>query len=318
MDEPQDSFLKLPTAIETARARMQLSGYEARVLAFIIRKTFGWNKPVDTIPLSQFVEGTGLNKRHVINTITRLVDRRVIFKSGTEIRTRKPGTYAVNKQTEQWQLVPKSVPAPHLVPKSVPNLVRKSAPSIYTQESIDKNKILSTLEPLPKSVPDTTPDQPKTFTPERKAMSPETADVLAYLNQRTGKKFRNPGDIPARLAETTLQDGKRIPTYSVADAKRVIDKKCREWTGTAFAKHLDPVSLFRPANFDRYLNQPESSPTAVTLQDFYKHPIGLQSQWVNQPKQVPEGTYERTPEQDAAFDAIEAEIAAAAPKRRAQ
>lgn len=85
-------------------------------------------------------------------------------------------------------------------------------------------------------------------------LSPETLEVLAYLNEKVKRNFKNPGDIPARLKE-----------YSVQDCKTVIDKKCAEWLGTDMARHLDPVTLFRPSNFDRYLNQVEVSQEMMTF-----------------------------------------------------
>ena len=136
LENPQleDGYLKVVNSVAEALARTQLSGYESRVLWFLWRKTYGWDKKSDLIPLSQFVDGTGIDKKHVLNTIERLVQRNIIFKSGTEMRTRKPGTYEFNKHFGGWKLVPKSVrvrkSVPELVPKSVPNLVRKKGPSI--------------------------------------------------------------------------------------------------------------------------------------------------------------------------------------------
>ena len=72
-----------------------------------------------------------------------------------------------------------------------------------------------------------------------------TKGILAYLNEKTGKHFRKV--TPELLA--------RLQEFSVADCKRVIDIKTAEWFGGEWAKHLNPVTLFRPANFEKYLNQ---------------------------------------------------------------
>jgi uncharacterized phage protein (TIGR02220 family) len=84
------------------------------------------------------------------------------------------------------------------------------------------------------------PQQGKT-----KTLNPQIAEVLAYLNQTADNKYRNPGEIPARLAEG----------HTVAECKVIIDKKCAEWRGTTFEKNLNPVTLFRVVHFDTYLNQ---------------------------------------------------------------
>jgi len=92
---------------------------------------------------------------------------------------------------------------------------------------------------------------------QKTEMSPEVSEVLAYLNEKVKRNFKNPGDIPARLKD-----------YSVEDCKTVIDKKCLEWLGTDLSRHLDPVTLFRPANFDRYLNQVEVSRETMTFREW--------------------------------------------------
>ena len=76
------------------------------------------------------------------------------------------------------------------------------------------------------------------------------SDVIDYLNQKTGKKYdgnisKNREHISGRLNEGR----------TVAECRYAIDVKCEEWLGTDFEKNLNPVTLFRPSNFDRYINQ---------------------------------------------------------------
>jgi hypothetical protein len=50
-----------------------LGGSEIKVLLFIIRKTFGFNKiGGDEIPLSQIIAGTGLSRQSAINAVSVL------------------------------------------------------------------------------------------------------------------------------------------------------------------------------------------------------------------------------------------------------
>ena len=68
-------------------------------------------------------------------------------------------------------------------------------------------------------------------------------EVLAYLNEKTGKRFKVTGLIPARL-----RDG-----ATVDECKQVIDIKVAD---KGFSrKYLDHTTPFRPDNFDKYLNQ---------------------------------------------------------------
>ena len=78
-------------------------------------------------------------------------------------------------------------------------------------------------------------------------------EVIEYLNEKAGTHYRqvenNYKHIKARLQD-----------FSVDDLKTVIDKKCQEWIGTEFEKYLTPETLFRPGNFEKYLNQRINKP----------------------------------------------------------
>jgi len=74
--------------------------------------------------------------------------------------------------------------------------------------------------------------------------------VIDYLNKKTGKNFRHSDAsrkyIYARLSES----------YTYDDCKKVIDIKYEEWSDDDnFSKNLNTKTLFRPENFERYLNQ---------------------------------------------------------------
>jgi hypothetical protein len=57
----------------------ELGGAEIKVLIFITRKTFGFNKiGGDRIPLSQIIEGTGLSRQTAVSAIQVLENCRLI------------------------------------------------------------------------------------------------------------------------------------------------------------------------------------------------------------------------------------------------
>jgi predicted phage replisome organizer/uncharacterized phage protein (TIGR02220 family) len=70
-------------------------------------------------------------------------------------------------------------------------------------------------------------------------------EVLSYLNEKTGKRYRNTKHIEARLKGGAV----------VEECKRVIDTKITDPYFTANPKYLNPETLFRPSNFDRYVNE---------------------------------------------------------------
>ena len=104
----EDGHLKIANSIAEALAHTQLSGHESRVLWFLFRKTYGWSKKADVISLSQWMEGTGLSKSHVVDTLNRLVVRRIIRKAVPEIRNKKSQEYWFNKHANEWKSFPKT------------------------------------------------------------------------------------------------------------------------------------------------------------------------------------------------------------------
>lgn len=73
-------------------------------------------------------------------------------------------------------------------------------------------------------------------------------EIIDYLNDKAKTKYRQ--------VESNYKHLKaRLKDFSVEDVKAVIDKKCNEWIGTEFERYLTPETLFRPSNFEKYLNQ---------------------------------------------------------------
>ena len=67
MANPQieNGHAKIANEIVEALSRINLSPYESRILWVIFRKTYGWNKKMDKVPVSQISTMTGLPKQHV-------------------------------------------------------------------------------------------------------------------------------------------------------------------------------------------------------------------------------------------------------------
>lgn len=78
------------------------------------------------------------------------------------------------------------------------------------------------------------------------------AEIVEYLNQCTGKRYRPNTRQTKSKIQARLNDG-----YTLDDFKRVIDIKSAEWMGTDMEKYLRPETLFGP-KFEAYLNQREA------------------------------------------------------------
>lgn len=77
----------------------------------------------------------------------------------------------------------------------------------------------------------------------------ERKQIIEYLNQKCGTKYRHGSDINKKHINARLNEG-----YAVEDFFKVIDKKYDEWNGTEQEKYLRPETLFGN-KFESYLNQ---------------------------------------------------------------
>lgn len=75
--------------------------------------------------------------------------------------------------------------------------------------------------------------------------------VIIYLNEQTGNKYRPQTEATKRTIRARQREG-----YTLDDFKTVIDKKVKEWKGSEFEKYLRPATLFG-SKFESYLNQKE-------------------------------------------------------------
>jgi uncharacterized phage protein (TIGR02220 family) len=90
------------------------------------------------------------------------------------------------------------------------------------------------------------------------------AEIVGYLNEKAGKKFNPKSRETVEHISARLAEGR-----TVEDFKRVIDVKVAKWKGKSWQGQrgdtvngddlLRPSTLFRPTNFENYLN--ESMPT---------------------------------------------------------
>lgn len=83
-------------------------------------------------------------------------------------------------------------------------------------------------------------------------------NTIDYLNKQGKKRFgHGKGNMKEILSQINklLKDGNTLKQIEDKFAY-VVNVKCQEWNNnTEMNKHLNPVTLFRESNFDRYLNQ---------------------------------------------------------------
>lgn len=110
------------------------------------------------------------------------------------------------------------------------------------------------------STEDGTEDGTGTRMKRNKISCEDSLAVLSYLNEKTGKRYRDTSFIEARL-----KDG-----GSVEDCKRIIDTKVNDPYFQENHRFLSPKTLFRPAHWDQYLN--EALPLTAGSGSWFKAP----------------------------------------------
>ena len=96
--QKENGHLRVATELAHALALIELSSSESKIVWVIMIKTYGWNKKMDYISVSQFQELSGLPRRSVFRTIKSLEIRNII----TIDRSNHVSAYGIQKNYEKW------------------------------------------------------------------------------------------------------------------------------------------------------------------------------------------------------------------------
>lgn len=140
----------------------------------------------------------------------------------------------------------------------------------YMREKRKEQKLIAQQEEVSETFNKRLLNQPETFTEvssknkkeeeekeeegEKDKLSESVEEVVDYLNQKAGTKYRAKADGTRKFITGRLSEG-----YSADDLKTIIDKKAREWLGTDMARYLRPETLFSKSHAESYLNQPDQN-----------------------------------------------------------
>lgn len=79
--------------------------------------------------------------------------------------------------------------------------------------------------------------------------NPECVEIIDYLNEKAGKKFKHSISKTIKLINARFSEG-----FTLEDFKHVIDVKVEEWKDSDMSKYIRPATLFS-GNFESYRNQ---------------------------------------------------------------
>ena len=147
--QTENGYTMIANELFDALINFRICGEHRQVLDFIIRKTYGFKKKTDAIPLSQFVKATGIQKAHVIRAINALKLCNII--KGAKTGTFDAVIYGINKDYMKWRKVPKRALLPKRAIKGAETgneKVPKQAHSKERKESTQKKKEYASVPPL--------------------------------------------------------------------------------------------------------------------------------------------------------------------------
>jgi uncharacterized phage protein (TIGR02220 family) len=81
------------------------------------------------------------------------------------------------------------------------------------------------------------------------------AEAIEYLNLKAGRSFRANVASNAKGIIARYREG-----FNMEQVKKMVDHMCRKWgSDREMQDHLNPVTLFRDSNFERYYQSAEAA-----------------------------------------------------------
>jgi len=91
---------------------------------------------------------------------------------------------------------------------------------------------------------------------------PGAKEVLDYLNEKAGKQFSSMNENLEHILQR-LREG-----YTVDQCRRVVDLKIQDEYFIDNPRYLNPETLFKANNFDKYLNEKPKKPLTVVKRKY--------------------------------------------------
>lgn len=99
----------------------------------------------------------------------------------------------------------------------------------------------------------------------------EVAEIIGDLNTKLGTNFTTTRIETIKNISARLKEG-----FTVEQFKKVHTVKIRDWKNDPMmSKHLNPSTLYRPSNFEKYVNQQDSD----SVRDPLKETIAMENRY---------------------------------------
>ncbi|MEK3947299.1 conserved phage C-terminal domain-containing protein [Paenibacillus sp. FSL H7-0703] len=212
----------------------KFNGTQYAIVLAVWRYTYGYGRKDHELAVSFIAEYLEGDLRGVKKELSYLIERKVLVVT-EEAYGSKSRKLGFNKNYDQW-LVGDKTP-----PRKKQSLGVQSSPSEGSNHT-------------PRGGDDSPPKKEsinKNIKKGEIALPSIHEEIISYLNSKTGKKYSSKVKTNKELINGRISEGRTID-----DFKYVIDTKCSHWLNDPkMCQYLRPATLFRPSNFDNYLNQ---------------------------------------------------------------
>jgi len=179
-----DGHIDIANDLSEALMRINLSGYQYRIIWCVFRKTYGWHKSTDKISLTQFEKMTGLKSKYICRAIKELEDRNMIIVD----RNNRVNTYKFNSDYDTWKF--------------------KTTPKIENSQNREKG--------LPKERVKPVSNQGVTKEKKETIQKKDIMEIFDYWNKKEIITHRKLGQATASKINAKLKD------YSIDEIKDAI------------------------------------------------------------------------------------------------
>ena len=186
--QTEDGYTQIANELLDALTRTRVPGEERQMFDFILRKTYGFNKKMDMISLSQFVTTTGVKRQNVHSSLKSLFIKRMIVIQKNDNGSIK---YGINKHYQEWLPSSKKI-----TPSS------KKMTTVIQKDSELSSKKIPTKDTLTKERKDSL--SPSEFSDLWNATVAGKLPTVLSLSEARKRKIKS------RLAERPLAEWKMI------------------------------------------------------------------------------------------------------------
>ena len=95
------NFTRIPNDILDGLCRLELSGSEMRIILYVIRRTFGFNRDFAEIPLSEIASVIGMSVPNISRTLKKLVNMNLLERHAA--RGIHPQTISLGERLNSYQ-----------------------------------------------------------------------------------------------------------------------------------------------------------------------------------------------------------------------